>query len=79
MQFTFMSRNNPQSIIEGRIGLVGYFFKIFGAIAILCIEWMPRIGSNAERLDVIAQVIAECDSKQYVSGYILLPTSIFRL
>jgi len=64
MQFTFMLRNNPETIIESRIGTKGrveYFFKIFGAIAILCIEWKLKIGTNLERLNKVAQVIAECD------------------
>jgi hypothetical protein len=61
-----MLRNNPETIIEGRIATkdrVEYFFKIFGAIAILCAEWKLRKGNNAERLDEIAQVIAELDGK----------------
>ena len=65
-QFTFMLRNNPKTIIQGRIGTRGrikYFFKAFGAIAILCIEWKTKIGNDPERLDAIAQVIAECDGK----------------
>jgi len=66
MQFNFMLRNNPKTIIEGHIATksqVEYFFKIFGAVAILCIESNPKIGNDAERLDVIAQVIAECDGE----------------
>lgn len=58
-----MLRNNPETIIEGRKGRVEYFLKIFGAIAILCTEWKLRVGNNAERLDEIAQVIAECDGE----------------
>jgi hypothetical protein len=61
-----MLRNNPKTIIEGHIATksqVEYFFKIFGAVAILCIESTLKIGNDAERLDVIAQVIAECDGE----------------
>lgn len=63
-QFTFMLRNNPETIITGRIGTRGrieYFFKAFGAVAILCIEMKLRVGNEEERLDAVAQVIAECD------------------
>jgi len=63
-QFTFMLRNDPEIVIAGRIGTRGrieYFFKAFGAIAILCIEMKFKIGNDMERLDAIAQVIAECD------------------
>ena len=63
-QFTFMIRNEPETIIAGRIGTggrIGYFFKTFGATAILCIERKFRLGNEDERLEAIAQVIAECD------------------
>ncbi|KAF9505804.1 hypothetical protein BS47DRAFT_1385816 [Hydnum rufescens UP504] len=62
--FTFMLRNQPETMVEGRIdtrGRVEYFFKTFGAVAILCIETKLKIGNNDERLATIAQVIAECD------------------
>ena len=61
-----MLRNNPETIITGQIGTRGrieYFFKAFGAIAILCIEMKLKVGNEEERLDAIAQVIAECDGK----------------
>ena len=61
-----MLRNNPETIIEGRIGTRGrieYFFKAFGAVAILYVEAKLKIGNDAERLDAIAQVIAQCDSE----------------
>ena len=63
-QFTFMMRNEPETIISGRIstsGRIEYFFKTFGATAILCIEMKFKIGNQDERLEAIAQVIAECD------------------
>jgi hypothetical protein len=47
----------------GTRGRIEYFFKTFGAIGILCVEMKPKIGHDDERLDVIAQVIAECDGK----------------
>jgi hypothetical protein len=60
-QFTFQLRNNPESIIGGRIGTQGRieYFKTFGAIAILFIKL--KIGNDKERLKAIARVIAESD------------------
>jgi len=61
-----MLRNNPETIIGGRIGTQGrieYFFKTFGAVAILFIEMKLKVGNDAERLKAIAQVIAECGGK----------------
>ena len=64
-QFRFMLRNEPEAIITGHIGTRGRiecFFKAFGATAVLCVEMKFKIGNDKERLDCIAQVIAECDS-----------------
>ena len=64
--FTFVLRNQPETMIEGRIGTrdpIQYFFKTFGAVAILCVETKVKIGNDDERLAAIAQVIAECDGK----------------
>jgi hypothetical protein len=61
-----MLRNNPETMINGRIGTrgrIGYYFKAFGAVAILCIEMKLGVGNEEERLKAIAQVIAECNSK----------------
>lgn len=61
-----MLRNNPKTIIDGRIGTRGritYYFKAFGAVAILCIEMKLGVGNEEERLKAIAQVIAECDGR----------------
>jgi hypothetical protein len=61
-----MLRNQPETMIESRIGTRGrieYFFKTFGAVAILCVEMKLKIGNDDERLAAIAQVIAECDGK----------------
>jgi len=44
-------------------GRIEYFFKTFGAVAILFIEMKLKVGNDAERLRAIAQVIAECDGK----------------
>ncbi|KAF8329679.1 uncharacterized protein EI90DRAFT_3061538 [Cantharellus anzutake] len=62
-QFTFMLRNHPE-IIAGDIATqdrIGYFFKIFGAVAVLLIEMKRLVGSSEERLKGIAQVIAKSD------------------
>ena len=65
-----MLRNKPETIIDGRIGTQGrieYFFKTFGAVAVLCIEMKLKVGNDDERLKIIAQVIAECDGKPRAS------------
>lgn len=64
-----MLRNNPKTIIDGRIGTRGritYYFKAFGAVAILCIEMKLGVGNEEERLKAIAQVIAECDGRPHM-------------
>jgi len=62
-QFAFMLRNDLE-IISGCIGTRGrieYVFKAFGAIVIICVEMKFMTGTDKERLDCIAQVIAKCD------------------
>ena len=62
-QFTFILRNEPETIIDGHIGTQGYikyFFKAFGPVVVLCIERRLKVGNDDERLKIIAQVIAEC-------------------
>ncbi|KAF8342428.1 hypothetical protein F5887DRAFT_1062352 [Amanita rubescens] len=64
-QFGFILRNEPEPVIESRIttrGRIEYYFKAFGAVAILCIEIKPEIGDKDGRLNAIAQVIAECEA-----------------
>ena len=71
-----MLRNNPETIIEGRIGTQGrikYSFQIFGAVAILFIEIKLKVVNDAERLKAIAQVIAECDGKSSLSLILSVP------
>ena len=63
-EFDFAFRNLPESIIEDRIstkGRIVYYFRAFGSISVLVVEFKPRKGGSKERLDAIAQVIAECD------------------
>ncbi|KAF8622535.1 hypothetical protein AX15_006941 [Amanita polypyramis BW_CC] len=82
-QFTFMLRNKPETMIDGRIGTQGrieYFFKTFGAVAVLCIEMKLKVGNDDERLKIIAQVIAECDGcdlDNYTRGFSLPIHCIF--
>jgi hypothetical protein len=61
-----MLRNQPETVINGRIGTQGrvkYCFKSFGAVVVLCVEVKLKVGNDDERLKIIAQVIAECDGK----------------
>ena len=39
--------------------------KTFCAVAILFVEFKAKLGTHVERLDVVAQVIAECDGLLY--------------
>jgi hypothetical protein len=58
--------NLPGSTIEGRIitkGMVEYYFKTIGFIAVLFIELRLKIANGKERLDAVAQAIAECDGQ----------------
>jgi hypothetical protein len=57
-------RNVPESVIQGRIstrGRIKYHFLVFGELSLLVIEVKFRLGTGDERLNAIAQVIAECD------------------
>jgi hypothetical protein len=63
-----MLKNIPETKISGSIGTQGrivHSFSIFGAIAVLCIEMKLVVGNDEERLKIIAQVIAECNSKPH--------------
>jgi hypothetical protein len=65
-QFNFMLRNIPETKISGRIGAQGrivHSFNVLDAATVLCIEMALKVGNDEERLKIIAQVIAECDSK----------------
>jgi hypothetical protein len=48
-----------------------HYFLAFGVIALLAIEIKLQAGKDVERLDAIAQVIAECESKHHVVFYFL--------
>ena len=63
--FSGLIYNTPESLLEGKIaskGRMEYQFKVFGGITVLFIEVKLNIGSLSERLDYIAQVIAEANS-----------------
>ena len=62
-----MLRNEPETMVDGTQGRIVHFFKTFGAVAVLCIEMMLKVGNDDERLKIIAQVIAECDGKPCAS------------
>jgi len=46
-------------------------FEAFGSVALLVIEIKLEAGTDAERLDAIAQVIAECESKHHIVFHFL--------
>lgn len=62
-------RNLPESIIDGRKvtskDRVEYRFKAFGSISMLFMEMKFKVGSAKERLDAIAQVIAEYNGQAF--------------
>jgi hypothetical protein len=65
-QFGFAFRNLPESILDGRVntrGKIKYDSNAFGSVAALFIEVKLKIGSEKERMDAIAQAIAECDGQ----------------
>jgi hypothetical protein len=61
LDFAFM--NFPESLFEGCIttkGRVEYYFKVFGLVAVLFVEFKLKTSSAKERLDAIAQL---CNSR----------------
>ncbi|KAN0082202.1 hypothetical protein V8E54_003500 [Elaphomyces granulatus] len=57
--------NTPETILEGRLttkGRIEYQFQTYGAINVVFIEVKLEIGGQSERLNFVAQVIAECDA-----------------
>ena len=50
-----------------------YQFKTYGGITVIFIEAKLEIGSLTERLNCIAQVIAECD------GMFWIPFAVFEM
>ena len=67
--FSSAFRNLSESVIKSHITTkdqVEYYFNMIGPIAVLFKEVKHKIGSNKERLDAIAQVIAECIGQAYI-------------
>jgi len=67
--FKLTIRNTPESTIPGRMtmrGRIEYHFLVFGGLSILVIEVKYILGNAEERLNAIAQVIAECDGTHQV-------------
>jgi hypothetical protein len=57
-------RNTPEIIIPGRTstkGRIEYQFVVFGGLSVLVIEVKYVLKSGEDRLNAIAQVVAECD------------------
>ena len=78
--FKLIINNTPESTIHGRMttkGRIEYHFLMFGGISILVIEVKYILGVAEERLDAIAQVIAECDGMQKLHDKIVSNTYIF--
>ena len=64
--FSGIVLNTPETetILEGRIatkGPIEYQFQTYGGVTIVFIEVKLEIGGLTERLNCVAQVIAECD------------------
>ena len=64
--FSGLLFNKPEEILEGKIatkGRIEYLFKTYGGITVIFIEVKLDIGNLTERLNCLAQVIAECDGE----------------
>lgn len=59
-------QNTPESLMSGRItkDRIDYHFKTFGLITVVFVEMEPEPGN---RLNVIAQVIKECEGQASLS------------
>ena len=57
-------QNTPESLMSGRItkDRIDYHFKTFGLITVVFVEMEPEL-EPGNRLDVIAQVIKECEGQ----------------
>jgi len=62
--FSGLLFNTPETVLEDRLttkGHIEYQFTTYGGITVVFIEAKLDIGNLTERLNCIAQVIAECD------------------
>jgi hypothetical protein len=65
-QFGSSFQNTPESLMNGHIatrGKIEYYFKTFSALTVVFVEARLKVGSVEERMNAIAQVMAECDSQ----------------
>jgi len=59
-------QRTSESIIEGRVtkrGKIEHYLRAFGPVSVLIVELKLKVWNDKERLDAIAQVIAECDGQ----------------
>ncbi|KAF8542350.1 hypothetical protein BDD12DRAFT_979066 [Trichophaea hybrida] len=74
-KFGMLIRNTPESMLEGRIttqGRIEYQFRAFGSLTVLFIELKMFVGDSNEKMNAIAQVLAEgdaCDYDNFQKGY----------
>ena len=62
--FSGLLFNTPEALLDGAMtkkGRIEYQFKTYGGITVVFIKVKRELGNLLERLDFIAQVIAECD------------------
>jgi hypothetical protein len=65
--------------LQGRIttrGRIEHHYKIFGGVTIVFIEIKKVLGDGTDRLDAIAQIIAEFDGKSGLPPLIHFSTSL---
>jgi len=81
--FDFTIRNLPEASLEGRVttkGRVEYCFRAFRSVVFLLVKFKFKLVGPKDRLDAIAQVIAECDGqatswhKISLADYLLMPS-----
>ena len=62
--FSGLLFNTPEALLDGAMTNkchIEYQFKTCGGITVVFIEVKRELGNLLERLDFIAQIIAECD------------------
>jgi len=61
--FSGIVLNTPETALEDRItkGRIEYQFRTYGGVIVVFIVVKLKIGGLTERLDCVAQVIAECN------------------
>ena len=77
-RFHSLILNDPETLMPGRIatqGRIEYHFKVIGGLTVLFVEVKLFIGSDAERMNAIAQVIAEADGESKFASSIFVLAS----